>query len=132
MDTDPTEIKQRELTEKIIGIFYKVYNALGYGFLEKVYQNAMMIEFDKAGISATSQAPIRVVYEEKVVGEYYADILVNNKVIVEIKAAAKLVPENEAQLLNYLKATDVEVGLLLNFGPKPEIRRKAFDNLRKK
>jgi GxxExxY protein len=132
MDTDLTEIKQRELTEKIIGIFYKVYNALGYGFLEKVYQNAMMIEFDKAGISATSQAPIRVVYEEKVVGEYYADILVNNKVIVEIKAAAKLVPENEAQLLNYLKATDVEVGLLLNFGPKPEIRRKAFDNFRKK
>ena len=132
MDTDLTEIKQRELTEKIIGIFYKVYNALGYGFLEKVYQNAMMIEFDKAGISATSQAPIRVVYEEKVVGEYYADILVNNKVIVEIKAAAKLVPENEAQLLNYLKATDAEVGLLLNFGPKPEIRRKAFDNFRKK
>jgi GxxExxY protein len=121
----------KELTEKIIGIFYKVYNNLGYGFLEKVYENAMMIEFKKENISAVSQYAIKVFYQDKIVGEYFADILVDRKVIVEIKAAKSLSLENEAQLLNYLKATDIEVGLLLNFGPKPEVKRKVFDNLRK-
>jgi GxxExxY protein len=123
--------KHKELTEAIINIFYKVYNTLGYGFLEKVYENAMMIEFRKRNIPATPQSPIEVVYEDEIVGEYFADILVDEKVIVEIKAVRKLNPEHEAQLLNYLKATEIEVGLLLNFGPKPEIRRKAFDNSRK-
>jgi GxxExxY protein len=99
--------------------------------LEKVYENAMMIEFKKEGIPAVSQSGIRVFYEGEVIGDYYADILVDNKLIVEIKAANRLGEENEAQLLNYLKATNIEVGLLLNFGPKPEVRRKAFDNLRK-
>ena len=131
MDTDDQDIKYKELTEKIIGIFYKVYNKLGYGFLEKVYENAMMIEFKKEGIPAVAQFPIKVLYEEESVGEYYADILVATKVIVEIKATRNLALENEAQLLNYLKATDIEVGLLLNFGPKPQIKRKAFDNYRK-
>jgi len=92
----------------------------------------MLIEFEKGNIPVVAQAPIKVFYGDKVVGEYSADLLVDGKVIVEIKAAAKLAPENEAQLLNCLKATDVEVGLLLNFGPKPEIKRKAFDNFRKK
>jgi len=124
-------IKHKELTEKIINIFYRVYNTLGYGFLEKVYENAMMIEFKREGIPAVFQSPIRVFYEGEAIGEYYAGILVDNKVIVEIKAAKQLVEENEAQLLNYLKATDIEVGLLLNFGPKPEVKRKAFDNTRK-
>jgi len=91
----------------------------------------MMIEFKKDDIPAVSQSAIKVFYEGEVIGEYFADILVDNKVIVEIKAAKQLVEENEAQLLNYLKATDIEVGLLLNFGPKPEVKRKAFDNLRK-
>jgi GxxExxY protein len=131
MDTDQKEGKYKELTEKIINIFYRVYNTLGYGFLEKVYENAMMIEFEKAGIQAVSQSPIRVLYDEKAVGEYYADILVDGKVIVEIKAARILGQENEAQLLNYLKATEVEVGLLLNFGPRPQIKRKGFDNQKK-
>ncbi|MBW1701687.1 MAG: GxxExxY protein [Deltaproteobacteria bacterium] len=131
MDADYQDYKHRELTEKIIKIFYRVYNRLGYGFLEKVYENAMMIEFRKEGIPAVSQFAIRVFYEDEMIGEYYADILVDNKVIVEIKAARRLAKENEAQLLNYLKATDIEVGLLLNFGPKPELKRKAFDNLRK-
>ena len=90
-----------------------------------------MIEFKKEGIFAVAQFAIKVFYEGEVIGEYYADILVDNKVIVEIKAAKHLVEENEAQLLNYLKATDIEVGLLLNFGIKPEFKRKAFDNLRK-
>jgi GxxExxY protein len=131
MDADYQDYKHKELTEKIIKIFYRVYNRLGYGFLEKVYENAMMIEFRKEGIPAVSQFAIRVFYEDETIGEYYADILVDNKVIVEIKAARRLAKENEAQLLNYLKATDIEVGLLLNFGPKPELKRKAFDNLRK-
>ena len=131
MNTDHQDIKYKSLTEKIIKIFYKVYNQLGYGFLEKVYENAMMLEFAREGISAFPQFAIKVFYENEVVGEYFADILVDDKVIVEIKAAKNLVIDNEAQLLNYLKATNIEVGLLLNFGPKPEIKRKVFDNLRK-
>ena len=131
MDADYQDFKYKELTEKIIKTFYRVYNELGYGFLEKVYENAMMIEFRKEGIACVSQSPIKVFYGGEVIGEYYADILVDSKVIVEIKAAKRLTEENEAQLLNYLKATDIEVGLLLNFGTKPEVKRKAFDNLRK-
>lgn len=131
MQTDHQDFKYKELTERIIKIYYNVYNTLGYGFLEKVYENAMMIEFRKANIPAASQDPIKVIYEEEVVGEYFADILVDRKVIVEIKATKSLIIDHEAQLLNYLKATDIEVGLLLNFGPKPEIKRKVFDNFRK-
>lgn len=91
----------------------------------------MMLELKKSGISALAQFPIEVTYAGETIGEYFADILVDNKVIVEIKAAKSLVEENEAQLLNYLKATRIEVGILLNFGSKPEIKRKAFDNSRK-
>jgi len=131
MNTDPTEVKGKELTEKIIGIFYKVFNALGYGFLEKVYENAMIIELERERVPVISQSPIKVSYEGKVVGEYFADMLVDGKVIVEIKAGQSLAPEHEAQLLNYLKATDAEVGLLLNFGPRPQVKRKVFDNFRK-
>ena len=131
MKADKQDFKSKELTEKIIEIFYRVYNKLGYGFLEKVYENAMMKEFKTADIPAVSQYAINVVYEDEIIGEYFADILVDNKVIVEIKAAKSLATENEAQLLNYLKATEIEVGLLLNYGPKPDLRRKAFDNTRK-
>ncbi len=129
--TDFQDSKHKTLTAAIISIFYKVYNTLGYGFLEKVYENAMMYEFKKAGIPAVSQSPIAVMYEDEIMGEYFADILVDDKVIVEIKASKSLAPDHKAQLLNYLKATDKEVGLLLNFGPKPEISRKVFDNNRK-
>ena len=131
MNADFQDYKYKELTQKIILIFYRVYNKLGYGFLENVYENAMMIEFRKERIPAVSQSPIKVLYDNEIIGEYYADLLVDNKVIVEIKAVRRLADEHEAQLLNYLKATDIEVGLLLNFGPKPDIKRKAFDNLRK-
>ena len=131
MNIDYKESKYKELTEKIIGIFYKVYNNLGYGFLENVYENAMMIDFKKENIPAVSQYAIKVFYEDEIVDEYFADILVDDKVIVEIKAVKNLAIEHEAQLLNYLKATDKEVGLLLNFGPKPKIKRKVFDNNRK-
>ena len=132
MNTDFQDTtKHKELTEKIIRIFYRVYNTLGYGFLEKIYENAMMIEFRREGISAAAQTSIKVLYINELVGEYYADILVDNKVIIEIKATRTLALEHEAQLLNYLKATNIEIGLLLNFGPKPQIKRKVFDNHRK-
>ena len=130
-DADYQDFKYKELTEKIIEIFYRVYNKLGYGFLEKVYENAMMIEFKKENISAVSQSAIKVLYEGEIVGQYFADVLILGKIIEEIKAVKNIAEEHEAQLLNYLKATDIEVGLLLNYGPKPNFKRKAFDNLRK-
>jgi GxxExxY protein len=128
---DMTDYKHKDLSEKVIMAFYNVYNTLGYGFLEKVYENAMMIELERMGLSANAQWPIQVFYAGKIVGEYFADILVEDKIIVEIKAVKNLLLENEAQLLNYLKATQIEIGLLVNFGPKPEVKRKAFDNVRK-
>lgn len=125
------EFKHTGITESIIKAFYTVYNTLGYGFLEKVYQNALTIELRKLGLEVTEGARIAVYYDDVMVGEYYADLLVAGAVIVELKAVSKLAEDHEAQLLNYLKATPYEVGLLLNFGPHPEIKRKAFDNTRK-
>ena len=113
-------------TQTIIGAFYETYNALGPGFLEKVYENALMIELKERGLRAHHQCPIDVHYKGECVGEYIADIVVEDKVICEIKAVQQLRPEHEAQLLNYLKATSIKVGLLLNFGPKPEIMRRIF------
>ena len=104
---------------------------MGYGFLEKVYENALLFELEKRGVSALAQCPIEVRYGDKLVGEYFADLLVDNRIIVEVKAVKTLAPEHEAQLLNYLKATTIEVGLLLNFGPEPQIKRKAYQNDRK-
>ncbi|PJA61955.1 MAG: GxxExxY protein [bacterium (Candidatus Ratteibacteria) CG_4_9_14_3_um_filter_41_21] len=106
-------------------------NKLSYGFLEKIYENAMMIEFKKTNIPVVAQSPIEVYYDNEIIGEYSADILVDNKVIIEIKATKSLGESSEAQLLNYLKATKIEVGLLLNFGPRAEVKRKAFDNKNK-
>lgn len=123
--------KHTDLTDKIIRAFYTVYNKLGYGFLEKVYRNAMAIELSKQGLTVQPEAPIVVYYDGEVVGEYFADLLVAESVIVELKATRQLAGDHEAQLLNYLKATPYEVGLLLNFGPKPDVKRKAFDNTRK-
>lgn len=123
--------KHTASTDKIINAFYTVYNTLGYGFLEKVYRNALAIELSKQGLAVSVEKPICVYYEGEVVGEYFADLLVENRIIVELKAVRQLTDEHEAQLLNYLKATSYEVGLLLNFGPKPAIKRKAFDNNRK-
>lgn len=125
------EYKHSELTSKIIAGFYRVYNRLGYGFLEKVYENAMMIELQNSGLTVLKQAAIEVFYDGQLVGNYLADLLVNDSVIVELKAAEVLAPEHEAQLLNYLKATPFEIGLLFNFGPKPRVVRKILDNDRK-
>lgn len=105
-----------------------MYNALGYGFLEKVYEKSLKIELEKANFLVERQKPINVYYENELVGEYFADLLVESKVIVELKATETLCEEHEYQLINYLKATDIEVGLLLNFGKKPEVKRKIFTN----
>lgn len=131
-DYKNSNYKHTDLTEKIISAFYKVYNTLGFGFLEKVYANALMHQLVMDGLRVEKEKQIKVYYEEKMVGEYYADIMVEGKVIIEIKAAEALIEEHELQLINYLKATDMEVGLLLNFGKKPEIRRKVFSNGNKK
>ena len=125
------DLKHKALTDTVLCAFYTVYNSLGYGFLEKVYENALLYELTKRGIVVVPQFPLTVSYDGKIVGEYVADLVVGNSLIIEIKATRSLLPEHEAQLLNYLKATEIEVGLLLNFGPKPEFRRKAFDNDRK-
>jgi len=117
-----------EITSQIIKAFYKVNNTLGFGFLEKVYENSMKLELMNLGLKVEQQKNIRVYYEGKEIGDYYADLLVNDCVIVELKVADILCEEHEAQLINYLKATKIEVGLLMNFGKKAEFRRKIFSN----
>lgn len=121
-----------DITNRIIHSFYCVYNKLGFGFLEKVYENALILEIRKTGLSVEQQKNIKVYYDESQVGDYFADLIVNELVIVELKAAEALREEHEAQLINYLKATNIEVGMLLNFGKKAEFRRKIFSNDRKR
>ncbi len=125
------ELKHQELTSKIIGVFYEVYNTLGHGFLERVYQNAMFLELIERGFKTEAQKQINVFYKEQQVGTYFADLVINDVVILELKASESIVEEFELQLTNYLKATTIEVGLLLNFGKKPEFRRKMWVNDKK-
>ncbi len=125
------ELLHTDLTDKIIKAYYKVYNALGYGFLEKVYENALLIELLAMGLLVEQQKPIKVFYGQHPVGEYFADLLIEGTVILELKAVEALHYSHEAQLQNYLRATEVEVGLLLHFGHKPEFKRKVFSNKRK-
>jgi GxxExxY protein len=120
--------KHSEVTEQVIKAYYNVYNALGYGFLEKVYENALVIELLSMGLAAIPQKPITVFYKGREIGLYYADILINDCVIVELKSAQNIAEEHEAQLLNYLKATNIEVGLLLNFGKQAQFKKKVFSN----
>lgn len=129
---DAQNLKHKDITDKILHAFFKiVYPALGFGFLEKVYENAMVIVLRQMGLKVEQQVKIIVYFAGQVVGEYFADLVVEGCVIVELKAAQNLLDEHEAQLLNYLRATEYEVGLLLNFGPQPRFRRKVFDNERK-
>lgn len=113
-----------ELTRRIIGCAYKVHNALGPGFLEKVYENSLRIELEKLGLKVKQQEPINVMYDGHVVGEYYADLWVDDCLVIELKACRGLVKENEVQLVNYLTATNIDSGLLLNFGPSVQVKRK--------
>lgn len=122
------DYKYSELTEVIIKCFYAVYNDLGYGFLEKVYENALLLELQHEGLDVEAQKQIGVYYKGTKVGDYFADIIVEDVIILELKAAETMAKQHEYQLINYLKATDMEVGLLLNFGKKPEIKRKVFTN----
>ena len=125
------ELLHQQLTDAIIKTFYEVYNELGYGFLEKVYQNAMYLELKNKGYQVEAQKKIKVYYKGIEVGDYYADLIINNLVILELKAVDYIVKEYENQILNYLRSTECEVGLLLNFGKKPEFKRKIFENYKK-
>lgn len=131
INADERGLKHRELTEAIIGIFYDVYNELGYGFLESVYESALVVALEQSGFRVSRQAAMAVWFRSTNIGDFRADLMVNDLVIVEIKAARTIEPAHEAQLLNYLRCTDIEVGLLLNFGARPMFRRMAFANERK-
>ena len=123
-----SKLSQAEKTSAIINAFYEVYNELGYGFIENVYQNALYRELQDRGIPCTAHPKIDVYYKGKAVGYYEAVIIAYDSIILELKAVSNLNDSHELQLVNYLKATDIEVGLLMNFGPKPEIIRKVFSN----
>jgi len=116
----------QDLTEKVIKCFYTVHDALGEGFLESVYEKALMIELEDAGFKAESQRSLNVYYKGRLVGDFKADIVIADKIVIEIKAVSRLAPQHEAQLINYLKATGIKVGLLVNFGEKLEFKRRVF------
>jgi GxxExxY protein len=129
---DPVAFPHRDITEKVIGVFYDVYNELGFGFLESVYRNAMTVALRAGGLTAEPEAKLAVFFRGEQVGVFSVDILVESVVILELKAVDQLCDAHEAQLLNYLKASAVEVGLLLNFGPKPRLKRLGFSSERKR
>jgi GxxExxY protein len=132
MNSPQSVLKHSEITETIIGVFYDVYNELGHGFLESVYSEAMSLALTQAGLHAEHEVSLPVWFRGDKVGQYFADLLVDNAVLVELKAARTIEPAHEAQLLHYLRATEIEIGLLLNFGVRPQVRRFLFDNERKK
>ncbi|MBS7256156.1 GxxExxY protein [Flavobacterium branchiicola] len=126
-----SDLLHREISKPILKIFYDVYNQLGYGFLEKVYQNAMYFELKAQGYKVEAQKQIKVFYKNQLVGEYYADLLVEDSIILELKACDCLAGSHIAQLMNYLKSTQIQIGLLLNFGESPEFKRLIYTNNRK-
>jgi GxxExxY protein len=132
MNTDQSRYKYEELTEKIIGVFYGVYNELGYSFLESVYERCFVIALNSAGLVLEEQVAVPIFFRGVQVAQFPADLLVNKKILIEIKTCKTLERAHEAQLLNYLRGTEIEVGLLLNFGERPQVRRLIFDNERKK
>jgi GxxExxY protein len=127
-----TDLKHGKITDQIIRVFYEVYNELGHGFLESVYRKSLVVALTSAGLCVCSPVEIPVWFRGTRVGSFEADVLVEDCVLLELKAARALVSNHRAQLLNYLRATEIEVGLLLNFGEKPEFKRLIFDNLKKK
>jgi GxxExxY protein len=126
MNADQQGLLHGELTDRVLRAFFDVYTQLGHGFLESVYEAALTIALNESGLKAERQVPISVHFRGHCIGEYRADLVVEDLLILEIKAQAALSPINEAQLLNYLKATGMQVGLLLNFGPKPQFKRRIF------
>jgi GxxExxY protein len=125
-------IQDKEISDKILNAFFAVYNGLGYGFLEKVYENAMVYAMRQRGLQVEQQRRISVYFDGVMVGDYFADILVENRIIVELKAAESIAESHIAQLMNYLKATPCEVGFVLNFGPQASFKRLLFSNFKKK
>lgn len=123
-------LKHRKLSRKIIKGFYEIYNELGPGFLESVYENAFFLLLEEYGLEVEKQHPITVYFRDIQIGEYVVDLIVEDKILIELKLVSRLLPEHEAQIINYLKATDINIGLLMNFGNKPEFRRFAFDRKR--
>ena len=121
----------QSITNTILKGYYEVYNELGHGFLEKVYQNAMYFELKARGLKVESQKEIKVYFKQQLVGEYYSDLIVENKVIIELKATEVLMNAHVAQTINYLKATPIEIGMLLNFGSEPEFKRLIYTNNKK-
>ncbi|MGA2094326.1 MAG: GxxExxY protein [Sedimentisphaerales bacterium] len=119
-------LKHRELSEKIISAAYAVHKELGYGFIEKVYKNALAVELQEKGLKCSVEVPLRVLYHGKTVGDYAADMIVDDKIIVEVKAVSDLSPIHEVQLVNYLKATGLQIGLLINFGESVKVKRRIF------
>jgi GxxExxY protein len=132
MAAPSTSLKHSDLTDKIIGVFYDVYNELGYGFLESTYAEALGIALTQSGLGVAREVAVPVWFRGTKVGQYFADMVVENAVLLELKTARNLESAHEAQLLHYLCATELEVGLLLNFGLRPQFRRLLFDNARKK
>jgi len=120
-------VKYEDITETIIGCAFAIHNELGFGFLEKVYKNALIIELNNSGLKTESEFSIKVKYKNNIVGDYIADIIVNNCVIIEVKAIKELAQIHEVQLVNYLKATGIEIGLLINFGKSVDIKRKMMN-----
>ncbi|HEV7522481.1 MAG TPA: GxxExxY protein [Candidatus Angelobacter sp.] len=133
MEKQESKLLHSELTEKILGIYYDVYNEIGHGFLESVYNNCMFLALNRAGMSVRREVPVPVYFRGQDVGQFKADLVVDNSVLIELKAVQNLDRAHEAQIMNYLRATELEVGLLLNFGsPKPQFRRIVFENSNKK
>lgn len=126
-----TKLLHKEISKPILQVFYDVYNHLGYGFLEKVYQNAMYFELKSQGYKVEAQKQIKVYFKNQLVGEFYADLLIEDTIIVELKACEYLISSHVAQLMNYLKAIQIEVGLVLNFGETPDFKRLVYTNNRK-
>lgn len=125
-------LKHRELSRKIIRSFYDVYNELGTGFLESVYENAMCFVLQNTGLKVRKQYPLKVYFRGNLVDNYKADLIVENKILIELKAVSTMLSEHEAQIINYLKATEINFGLLMNFGDGPEFKRFAFEHKRNK
>jgi len=130
MTTDRS-YKHSELTDKIIGVFYDVYNELGFGFLESVYRNALRLALLEKGLVVEQEVPVSVYFRGKNVGDFRADLVVNGVILLELKTAEAIVAAHESQVINYLRSTSLELGLILNFGPKPQVRRLLLDNVRK-
>jgi GxxExxY protein len=129
--TIDSSYRHSELTDGIIGVFYEVYNELGFGFVESVYRNSLRFALQQKGFSVEQEVPVSVFFRGKCVGDFRADLVVSSTILLELKTAEKIIPAHESQVLNYLRSTALEIGLILNFGPRPQVRRLLLDNSRK-